>query len=637
MIQYKTVSSPKIYTKRYGQFRGVDFSTGITEVEPYRSPDSVNIISDMSGFPEKRPGYKSILVSKFTDAINGIYPFVYSGTAYFIVHTGTKLYKFTLSESVSSTTLIYSGVQNTRSNGFVMNSKFYFMDGTNFLRYDGSNCVTVESVAYVPTTTIASPPAGGGTKYEGVNLLQPQRINRFLGTAGDTVYYLDTQNVASIDSILKLNVDGTWSAITSYTPDLTNGKVTFSVAPGVSPATGTDNIKIYFSKTISGNANKIKNCTIWSFYGIGSDTRVFLSGNLNYPNYDYKSGLVQPEYFVDTDYAAIGTETAIMGYLKQYDSQIIVKAQNTQDATMYVRTATTSSGTTTYPVQQGLVGVGAVSKYAFASLADDPVFLSKNGVYGVESNNVKYTRSTQLRSFYVNTRLMNESDLDKAHGCVWGRFYVLFVNSHCYVANSQQLNKNAAGGTGYEWTYWDNIPAVCSAEYNGDLYFGTSDGNICKFTTYEKYADDAYWDLGADYTCRWTTKLDDFGEFAKKKTILKKGVWLLTKPYISTEGKIYYGDEDTAYYYVGVFSKTTVSLDFTNDPETGYTSIDFSNGADGYTLFQFNTIDRPSVVPINHKRKDVSLFQVIVENSTGGTGFGLYGIEARYMFTKDVK
>lgn len=779
-MQYTAAAQPTVHQKQYRNFLGVDLTNGVTEVDNRRSPYAPNMISDLSGFPEKRPGYKSVLASKLGARIYGVFPFLTStGQQLLVMHAGTNLYCCPVAEMITPA-LVYSGMAAAPSTYYVMRTSditlkdsngnlplcIYIMDGTNFLRYSGTgNAVTVDSVAYIPTTTISAPPTGGGTKLETRNLMQPKCKNTMLGdggvctvttitsgsstvvlvsssgvkagmtivgtnipanttvtnvngdgktitisqnasgssssgtvTIGSLVWYIDTTNVDSINTVEVMtvtnNVQG-WSTLnvgTDYTVDTNAGKITFSV-PHPTPISGTDNIRVTFTKIISGYANMIKNCTIAAFYGIGSDNRIFVSGNPNYRNRDWMSGLANPEYFPDDAYAIVGSEnSAIMGYLKQYDSLVIVKEDSDQDATQYLRTATigTDGKTVTYPLKQGLVGVGAVSKYTFSVLADDPLFLSKNGVYGVESSAVTYERTTQLRSYYVNAALKKEGGLASAMAAVWNGWYCLFINSNVYVANSQQKNQNMTGSTGYEWFFWDSIPAVCVHQCYGNLYFGTIDGDICKFTAYGDYGLAAYWNgvfsitgvtitsgsaivtcssttglvqnapafgtgiptgafiksidsttqftmnttatgsitsgtitAGKSFTCRWSTKMDDLGDWMRYKTVMKRGVGILVKPYVATSGTIYYANE------------ANTQIIAATPPDT--TMVTFNFAALNFSKFSFNPVTNPRVIPVNHKLKNTELLQVIVENSKGGSGFGLYGIEIRYMFTKDVK
>lgn len=707
MFTYKAQGGKKTYLKQYKDFKGVDLSSGVTEVEEGRSPNAPNMIADMARFPEKRPGYKNILKledwteapdtwtyagtasftvpgdltaaylkgykvrlkqggegykvsliaedpafgggttlvtladailedaaitdgayteirTNFGNNINGIFPFSHGGEKEFLIHAGEKLYAITPGDSVAQAAEVYSDMNDAESAFFVMNGKLYLLDGQNYIAYDGETAAAVETNAYIPKTTISAPPEGGGEKYEDINLLQPKRINSFLGTETATEYYLDSSGIDSVEKIEMLQEDGSWIENTAYSVSTAAGKITFTTAPGISPVTGTDNVRVTFSKTVEGYAGRIKKCRIAAFYGVMSDNRIFVSGNPDYQNRDWQSGISNPEYFPDTGYSIVGSEnSAIMGYIKQYDSLVIVKEDSDQDATQYLRTATVKDdGSIVYPLKQGLVGVGAVSRRAFGVLADDPMFLSRSGVFGLESDAVTYQRTTQLRSHYINRALVREGGLDRACAAIWNGWYCLFVNGKAYVASSQLVNKNKTGSTGYEWFYWTNIPAVCVREFEGDLYFGSAGGGIYKLTTYDDYGLAAYWDGGEPICARWSTKMDDMGDFMRCKTVLKRGVGIMAKPYVLSSGTIYFGNEDQAGMYANSFDSQLSTFDFAD--------LDFAR-------FNFNPADNPRVIPISKKLKNTGLLQVIVENDQGGQGFGIYGIQIRYVFAKDVK
>ena len=53
-------TSPAVYTKKYEKFRGVDFSCDASMVGDAHSPDAKNLIADAAGFPEKRPGWRTV-------------------------------------------------------------------------------------------------------------------------------------------------------------------------------------------------------------------------------------------------------------------------------------------------------------------------------------------------------------------------------------------------------------------------------------------------------------------------------------------------------------------------------------------------------------------------------------------------
>ena len=130
-------------------------------------------------------------------------------------------------------------------------------------------------------------------------------------------------------------------------------------------------------------------------------------------------------------------------------------------------------------------------------LRDDPLFLAEEGVFAITSSSVKEHRSVQDRSFFVNAKLQNEPNMDKAVAATWNGYFVLCLNDHCYVADArQQTAMSSTEEYGYEWYYWTNIPAKVMLSHDGSLYFGSNDNGVCKFNSdiarMTKYADGAF-------------------------------------------------------------------------------------------------------------------------------------------------
>ena len=114
--------------------------------------------------------------------------------------------------------------------------------------------VDIENVndnPYVPTIIYGSTPDGlDYTRYEAINLLTNKRKAQFLSDGVATVYQLPEKKVSSSHCLVKeLQSDGTYTELTSgFELDATNGTVTFTSAPSVSPVAGKDNIIIEYSK-----------------------------------------------------------------------------------------------------------------------------------------------------------------------------------------------------------------------------------------------------------------------------------------------------------------------------------------------------------------------------------------------------
>ena len=627
----------KVYTKTYGSFAGVDFSSAVTEVDERRSPNAINMIADVNGFPKKRFGWKT--VKTFEGRINGIYDFVTSdGVKKMLVHAGQNIYSLESQREIyvptegdvpmnvavmpedGVPTLLYSAAANSVSRAFTYMGKLYILDGKKYLVYNGTTIAPVENSAYAPTTTISAKPTGGGEGYEPVNLLSAKRKNSFVGTANATVYQLDTLNINSVDKVETLTASGSWTTVTGYSVDTAAGKVIFTAAPGASPVTGEDNVRITFTKNVNGYADRINKCKFAGIFGVGNDLRVFLGGNVNYRNYDRFSYFGRADYFPDTNYSIVGADnSAIMGYLKQYDEMIIVKQKLSGDVGIYSRSVTSdANGRSVFCVKQGVSGIGAVSCDCFANLCDDNLFLCEDGVFGLDTSSITYQRSATLRSFYVNARLTAEPDLKYAFCVSQGGKYYLFVNGRVYIADSKQRNTINKTSFGYEWYYWEGVPAKRAASYEGGIYFGTADGKLCKFKD-ESDGAAAYSDDGnAIYAC-WSTKTDDLGDITRYKNITKRNVGVLAMPFEATSGRIYYITEEQN--PVAEYSMTTV-FDFNN--------VDFDN-------FDFGKMPAPTFAAVNTKEKKAKMLGFLVENGKVNEGFGLFKIGVSYYFSKNIK
>lgn len=606
-------------TTIYCGFRGNDFSVDASLVDKSRSPYAPNLISDIGGMPEKRLGWR--VLHTLEQPINGLWYGEINGQKSFIAHGGTKIYKFTS----TSFEVIKENVSNAKSKAFFMRSaddtgKMYILTGNEYLCYDGTTCKNVTEEAYVPTVIISRNPTGGGTVYESVNLLSSKRTDSFLGNSTDKIYQLSANNLTSIDKVEVMNSSGVFETLASgYTSDLTSGKITFSSAhePIV---TGQDNVKITYTKNVEGYADRINKCTIADLYGLGGSNRVFLSGNPNYKAYDWYSDIFKPNYFPDLNYSIVGTsDTAIMGYQRLGKYQIVTKEDNQQDSTIFQRWGTLNDdGSVTFSIEQGIAGIGAISKDCFGTLADEPLFLSRQGVYAITSNNILAERTIRNRSFFVDAKLTKESNLQNAVACEWNGFFIVCINGNAYVLDSKNKSYKERTSVSYDYNYecyyWTNIPAVCLLSVAGELYFGTSDGKICKFNT--DISDmSRYNDNGEAVVAMWTTKNDDDGSPHLYKTMQKKGCLVTIKPYTRSSAEIYLAKDGDPEKMV---KQENMDIFDWND-------IDFDR-------FTFNTNDSPQDIFMRAKIKKYKRLQIIIKNSSKNEGFGIFQIAKTFVF-----
>jgi len=599
-------------TTTYNKFKGVDFSVDSSLVDRDRSPFAPNLIADIGGMPEKRLGWRTL--HQLEQPING----EINGVESYIAHGGTKLYKW----NMLTFTEIKSGVNNAKSTAFFMREnnvgKVYILTGNDFLCYDGTNVTAVTDNAYVPTILISRNPTGGGTVYESVNLIGKKRKESFLGNATDKVYQLSANNIDSVDKIEKSNASGGVDALvsgTDYTSNLTTGKVTFTTthAPIVA---GQDNIFITYSKTVEGYADRIKKCTISTLYGLGGSNRVFVSGNSNYKSHDWFSEIFKPTYFPDLNYSIVGSdETAIMGYQKLGRYLIIIKEDNQQDSTIFQRYGTLQSdGSVLFAIEQGIAGTGAISKYCFANLVDEPLFLSRMGIMATTSNNILAERTVKNRSYFIDSQLIKEGNLNTAIATEWNGYYILAVNGRAYILDSRNKTYKDRIGTDYvyECYHWENIPAVCFLSISGELYFGTADGRICKFNT-DVLDRTRFNDDDKPVTCYWSTKNDDDGASYLYKTMQKKGCTVTIKPFNRSSAKI------------------SVVVDGNPEQQLRFHTMDIFDWEDiDFDRFTFNMNRSPQDIFIKKKIKKYKRLQIIIKNDGLSEGFGVFQIVKTY-------
>ena len=491
--------------RQYTDLAGIDFKNDISNVDINRSPDALNVFKDYEkegNCIQTRPGYSCI--ANFDEKINGIYIFN-SDTA--VVHAGKKLYLWdNFPSAPSNPTILSSNMNNKKTSFFIFEDKLYINDGLNYLVYDGESLKEVAENAFIPTTTISRSPSGGGEQYQDINVLQPKRINTFCADGTSKEYYLDTTGIDTIEEIY-INDELT----TEYTFSLALGKITFNTAPPKPDLPGVDNVKILFSKAVSGYVDRIAQCTMSQVF----DNRVFFTGNPSFKNAIFHCELENPAYISDLSYYQDGTsESAIKSITVGNNILWVFKEPNQENATVFYHIPTTSSEYgRIYPSKQGNVSTGCYS--TCINFSDDIVFLSKYGLEGI-SGDIQQEQLLSHRSSLIDNKLINTNNFYDAQMCEWKGYLLILVDGLVFLADSRQKFQGITG-IEYEWYIWDisaSNPCILK-EYQGKLYIGSSNGEI--------YSIGGTNDNGNAIVSYWTTPMDAFGYSNMLKTTNKRG------------------------------------------------------------------------------------------------------------------
>lgn len=591
--------SQKPMMLRIGPFGGIDLSSSPAEIDQKRSPDMVNFSIDERGSLNKRTGYERIyLESLGNGAIHGMHEYrKKDGTVRFLLAHGNNLYT---QSGDQQPVLISSILSDQQISFFDLNDKCYIMDGASLLVYDGVN--VTQPTPYIPTLTVSNEPLGGGTPYEDFNLIGKGFKESFSGDGTATVYQLSLKGLdgdlvkVSIDAVSE-KVEG--EADAGFTVDRAAGKITFTTAP----PTGTNNVIITAFKTISGLSERVLKCRFHTMYGGSNDTRVFISGNPDYPNHIWRSGLYDPSYWPENGFYKIGADNdSVKGFCKQYDTLVIIKERSLWNMSYEL-----NNGVPSFPIKPINDQIGASSHNGIQLIENSPVFLSKKGVYLLNSSNVRDERNVTHISERVDSRLLKEPGLHLVKTVDFDKKYWVAVNFNVYIYDY------ILG----EWYIYDNIPASCFLERDGVLYFGDSTkGVVYRFVN--KNAASPYHDDAVPVKAYWYSKLLDFDlpEFQK---IIQK-LFIDMKPDKHTSVNVYTRSD----------RKHEQFLVNNRMDQFNFMFMDFSK-------FSFVTSDIPQEKGKKLKMKKITHFQFKLENTSGEESLGVIGISIKYGIQNEVK
>lgn len=368
-------NNPKVYTKVYDNFKGVDFTNDMSNVWYRRTPDGVNMLPDEAGKPFKRTGWKKeITAEQFAElyasdneesvpseiTIRKCYYFELAGQDHIVVFTNYGVFIYREGALYSSVSMpIEAGTENMISYDSDMIESFeraYFFEGNGkaaFYIYGGYKIweyahsdgkFTWQPVEpYIPRVNISVDARHEtGTSYEAINMLSDYVAESFQNniyssvTEWSTTVINATVTVMETQFLAMLSEQGTY--VFTYTEVdhtwlLAGDQVSISnygISLNKSPADG-DTITVIVTTVMRINLPK----RILSIAGM----KVFVSIDTEF---DTELTLQSIETHTDTGHATLVVPQNGNSYLKFYASYSPLVEGEDAIKVIYPRNAVTS-------------------------------------------------------------------------------------------------------------------------------------------------------------------------------------------------------------------------------------------------------------------------------------------------------
>lgn len=531
--------------------------------------------------------------------VAGLWQGLVNGTEYVLAACDGKLWKLYDGEWKKEEIGDVDTTQTVRIFGF--SESAYILDGKKYRQWDGTTYGEV--AGYVPLVLVSALPSGSGTELEQVNKLSDKRRAQYSPDGKATVFQLPETGLASVDSVRK-----SAQTVTGWTADAEKGTVTFAEAPEA----GTNTIEITYSTGISFRS-QVEAMRFSELYNGAQDTRVFLYGDGS--NQVFYSGLdtdgsARADYFPDLNVANIGeANTPVTGLIRHYSRLIAFKTESTYSvsySTITLEDGRVTAGFYITPVNR-TIGNAAMGQVMLVS--NSPRTLHGQDCY--EWSNVsRYSSnlsSDERQAKRISDRVYETLSGMDAERCVcWDddysqQYFIAFGKTalvHNYAADA--------------WYYYSNFDAVCFLSFRGELYFGTSGGELRKLDDGERSIAgeeiDAYWESGSI----------DFGEDFRRKYIAQ--IWVGLKPTENSEVIVTVQTDRKSVYAEKVVQRKMAS---------------FANA--DFTDWSFETNYKPFMQRLKIKAKKVTYYKMVFKSRSDTTGATVVALDMRVRYNGYVK
>ena len=282
--------NPKVYTTKYADFKGVDFTNDPSNVWYRRSPDAVNMLPDESGKPFKRTGWEiAVPASQMAElyatdngtpapsevTVNKCHYFELAGEDHIIIFTNIGVFFYRDGVLASSKSLDHTNFISYDQDMIESYDRSFFFEGGGKsafysyggfkiweYAYDDTNGFTWQEVQpYIPRVNIGVDARHeSGTAYEEVNMLSDFICEEFQ----DNVFYeITSKSISIVGAVVNVDVNIFTSVIT-MPQDFTGYPATYQFIYSTADHSwllGGDQVLLSYYG-ISTNANPVDGTTI---------------------------------------------------------------------------------------------------------------------------------------------------------------------------------------------------------------------------------------------------------------------------------------------------------------------------------------------------------------------------------------
>ena len=486
---------------------------------------------------------------------------------------------------------------------FGFDNKVYFLNGHEYLVWDGDGFVdTVDG--YVPLVATAIAPGGGGTTVENVNRLTGKRRCQFSADGEATEYHLPERGLLSVDKVF-VDLEQKTSG---WTVDITTGVITF----GTAPTAGNNNVEVWYTMPNTLRA-LVEGMRFSEQFNGAADTRVFLYGDGSakaiYCGVT-DSGKASAEYFPDLYEVIIGSENSpITGMIKYYDRLMSYKADGGAFSTSYEVT-TLADGSV-------IPGFRTVStNREIGNEAMGQVRLVKNVPRTIYGGNIydwvyaNYATRDERNAKLISQRVqftMGNADPDKVF-CFdddTNQEYYIFLNDDQGTALVHNYSIDV-------WYLYTGLNVTCASRGVGRLLLGMSDGRIAAFS--HEYSNDDGYPIDALFL---SGNMSFDKDYQRKHSSV---IWVSVKP-SGNANLLVSARSDRRSDYADKAVTMTLST---------FRSLDFS-------AWSFMSNRAPQMERLKLKIKKFTYYQLVLKSNYTASDATVLGVDFRVRYTGYVK